>query len=67
MSTKESWPEVVGKTGEEAKEIISKDTAGKIEVHVVPQLSPCTMDYRTDRCRVFVDDNNKVVHPPCLG
>jgi len=66
MSTKESWPEVVGKTGEEAKDHICKDRP-EIEVQVIADGSPCTMDYRTDRCRVFVDGSNKVVHPPCLG
>jgi len=66
MSTKESWPECVGKTGEEAKEVISKERKD-IEVVVVADGSPVTMDFRTDRCRVFVDGSNKVVHPPCCG
>jgi len=66
MSTKESWPEVVGKTGDEAKAAIAKDRSD-VQVEVIPDGSPVTMDYRTDRCRVFVDGSGKVVHPPHLG
>jgi len=68
MSDKHEWPETVGKTGEEAKAFIQKDTEGRgITVEIVKDGSPVTMDFREDRCRVFVDGNDKVLHPPCLG
>jgi len=66
MSTKESWPELVDKSGDEAKETIAKERPD-VTVEVIPDGSGVTMDFRMDRCRVFVDGSNKVVHPPCLG
>jgi len=68
MSEKSSWPEVKDLPGEKAKEIIAKETAGRnIEIIICAENSPCTMDYRTDRCRIFVDANQKVVAAPNLG
>jgi len=61
-----SWPECVGKTGEEAKAIISQERPD-LELHILPENSMVTMDYRLDRCRIFVDANNKVVGAPRLG
>ena len=66
MSAKEEWPELVGKTGEEAKEAILKERP-ELNVQVVPELGPCTMDYRTDRVRVFVNKEGKVAGPPRTG
>lgn len=66
MSAKEEWPELVGKTGDEAKEAILKERP-ELNVQVVPELSPCTMDYRTDRVRVFVNKEGKVAGPPRTG
>ena len=43
----------VGKTGEEAKNIILKDDPS-IDVHVLPQGSIVTTDYRTNRVRVYM-------------
>ena len=54
-----SFPEAVGKTGEEAKAIIlAKDSS--LQVVVLQENSPCTKDYRTNRVRVFVDANGIV-------
>ncbi|CAM2714627.1 unnamed protein product [Rotaria socialis] len=55
---KKEWPELVGKKGEEAVKIIKKETE---------QGSPITLDYRTDRVRVFVDANGIVVTVPKIG
>merc|ERR1711976_225740 len=66
MATKEQWPEVVGKTGEEAKAAIQADRPD-VTVEVMNELSPCTMDFRTDRVRVFVNNDGKVVGPPQCG
>ena len=56
----------VGKTGEEAKNIILKDDPS-IDVHVLPQGSIVTTDYRTNRVRVYVNANGIVVQPPRRG
>ncbi|KAL6624387.1 hypothetical protein ACP70R_031708 [Stipagrostis hirtigluma subsp. patula] len=60
---KTSWPEVVGMPAEEAKKVILKDMPGA-HVVVVPVGSPVTMDYRTDRVRIFVDT---VARAPTVG
>ena len=65
-SSKTSWPDVVGKTADAAKAAILKDNP-KLKVHVLPEGSMVTMDYRTDRVRVFVDPNNKVSQVPSVG
>jgi hypothetical protein len=66
MATKEEWPEVVGQTGEEAKQKVLADRPG-LNVQIVNELSPCTMDFREDRVRIFVNNDNKVVAPPRTG
>ncbi|KAM0829717.1 hypothetical protein ACQ4PT_066704 [Festuca glaucescens] len=51
---KTSWPELVGKSVEEATKVILKDKP-EAQIVVVPAGSPVTMDYRIDRVRLFVD------------
>ncbi|KAL6864802.1 hypothetical protein ACP4OV_015953 [Aristida adscensionis] len=63
QENKTSWPEVVGLPAEEAKKVILKDMPGA-NVVVVPLGAPVTMDYRTDRVRIFVDT---VARPPTIG
>ena len=67
--TRREWPELVGKPGEEAKEIILATGAaiGVTTVQIVPEDSMVTMDYRTDRVRIFVDSNGKVARTPIVG
>lgn len=63
---KESWPEMTGKTGEEAKEAILSERPD-LTVHIVPDMSPVTMDYRPERVRIFVNTDGKVVGDPRCG
>jgi hypothetical protein len=67
-STASAWPEksLVGMTGEAAKNEI-KDVDPSLEVHVLPEDSMVTMDYREDRVRIFVDADGKVVRQPNAG
>jgi hypothetical protein len=65
-STKESWPELVGKTGEESKAAILKERA-ELNVVIIKDGSPVTRDYREDRVRVVVDEQNEVVVAPRTG
>ncbi|CAM0958471.1 unnamed protein product [Alopecurus aequalis] len=51
---KREWPELVGKSVEESKKVILKDMP-EAKIVVVPVGSIVTMDYRTDRVRLFVD------------
>ena len=65
-TNKDEWPELTGKTGEDAKAAILKDDS-KLQVDVLPEGSMVTMDYRLDRVRVFVGDDGKVVRAPRKG
>ncbi|CAN6340315.1 unnamed protein product [Urochloa humidicola] len=60
---KTSWPEVVGLPVEEAKKIILKDMPDA-DIVVLPAGSPVTMDFRSNRVRVFVDT---VAQTPIVG
>jgi succinyl-CoA synthetase beta subunit len=60
---KTSWPELVGKSVEEAKKVILKDKP-EAKIIVVLAGSIVTMDYRTDRVRLFVDT---VAEVPIVG
>ncbi|CAF0816002.1 unnamed protein product [Adineta steineri] len=60
------WSSLVGKDGKEAVEIIKKET-GLTNVVLMPPNSIYTMDYRTDRVRVTVDEQGKVASPPNIG
>ncbi|CAN6353132.1 unnamed protein product [Urochloa humidicola] len=63
---KDSWPELVGVSSEEAKKKIKEDKPGA-DVQVVPADAFVTMDFRTNRVRVFVDSNDKVAKAPKIG
>jgi len=66
MSTKDSWPELVGKTGEEATAAIKKERP-ELFVQIKLDGQPVTEDYGFSRVRIFVDKNNKVAHTPRIG
>ncbi|KAE8819412.1 hypothetical protein D1007_02637 [Hordeum vulgare] len=60
---KTSWPEVVGLTIKEAKEIILKDKP-EADIVVVPVGSAVTEDFRPNRARIFV---GTVAETPHVG
>lgn len=53
-------------TGEEAKKQIEEESPGT-SVHIVPQNSFVTMDFRTNRVRIYVDSSAKVAGAPKVG
>lgn len=63
---KTSWPELVGMNGQEAKSQLEASVSDK-QIFVVPEDGMVTMDYRTDRIRIFVDKDGNVARPPTLG
>jgi hypothetical protein len=67
----ELWPKksLVGWTGEDAKfAVLAGDkTLREENVHIVPEDSMVTMDYREDRVRIFVDADGRVVSQPTIG
>ena len=67
MECLKEWPELVGKTGEEAKEVIAASAPEVKDIIIVPQDSMVTGDFRTDRVWIFVDGAGIVVKTPRIG
>jgi hypothetical protein len=63
------WPECVGKTGAECKTLIeatgSSDLKGNVQI--IPEDFMVSMDFRTDRVRIFVDGDGIVDKIPHRG
>ena len=78
-----SWPELVGREGTYAVQYIKEKTGeidtwfkrrsdridclGLTNVLLLPEDALITMDYRTDRVRVFIDKDGIVVRTPRIG
>eukprot|EP00540_Astrosyne_radiata_P012478 CAMPEP_0116843794 /NCGR_PEP_ID=MMETSP0418-20121206/12296_1 /TAXON_ID=1158023 /ORGANISM="Astrosyne radiata, Strain 13vi08-1A" /LENGTH=69 /DNA_ID=CAMNT_0004474607 /DNA_START=161 /DNA_END=373 /DNA_ORIENTATION=- len=60
---KNEWPECMGMTGEEAKALIESEAPHLSEVVIINARDPVTMDFRMDRVRVRVINNEVVVVP----
>jgi hypothetical protein len=63
---KSSWPEVVGLTGDMAKQKILADRPD-VQVFLVPVGSMVTTDFNPKRVRVFVDKAGYVAQVPNIG
>ena len=61
-----TFPELTGKPGEEAKATLEKKYPS-LQVSIVPEDSMVTMDYLEDRVRIFVDKDGKVARDPMIG
>ena len=64
---KTSWPELVDKTCEDAKETILNENEKITYVKCLPEGSMVTKDLRRNRVRVFVDEDGIVVRTPRAG
>ena len=60
------WPELVGKSGGEAKAIVESE-APHLKVVVVPEGSMVTMDHNLQRVRIYINASGAVARPPKLG
>uniref|UniRef100_A0A0E0LB24 Uncharacterized protein n=1 Tax=Oryza punctata TaxID=4537 RepID=A0A0E0LB24_ORYPU len=54
---KSSWPELVGKKGNEAKAVISRERPDITRAILVPQVAVITDDYCCNRVRILVNCN----------
>jgi len=62
---KSEWPELVGKTEKEAREILLKEDKDlQVETHVMRPDLTFTCDFRPDRVRLVVDKAGMVQQPP---
>jgi len=60
------WPECVGKSGDECRELILAADPD-VTVQILSKDSMMTMDFRTDRVRILVDDDGIVAITPSRG
>ncbi|KAL5709509.1 hypothetical protein ACHQM5_020189 [Ranunculus cassubicifolius] len=65
-SSKTHWPELMGLSAEEAQSKIKLDMVGA-EVQVVPPDHFVTMDFNTQRVRLYLDASGKVARTPQVG
>ncbi|KAG0477857.1 hypothetical protein HPP92_012576 [Vanilla planifolia] len=63
---RDSWPELVGLTIDEALKIL-KEERPEAELVVVGKDEPVTLDYKFNRIRIFVDSDGKVARTPTIG
>ncbi|XVF83178.1 hypothetical protein PTKIN_Ptkin16aG0113000 [Pterospermum kingtungense] len=63
---KSSWPELVGKKGEDAVEIIEKENP-HVNAVIVLEGSVVTADFLCTRVRVWVDTYGVVTRVPIIG
>ena len=60
-------PPKSGKDGDEAAEEIQQENPDIKKVEIIRPGEASTADYREDRVRINVDENNKVVSAPQIG
>ncbi|CAF1673516.1 unnamed protein product [Rotaria magnacalcarata] len=63
---KTCWPELVGKTADEAVQLI-KEESGLSKIYVCGPGSRTTRDIDDERVRVSVDEHNRVTSKPTIG
>ncbi|KAK7096781.1 hypothetical protein V1264_003845 [Littorina saxatilis] len=66
VSAKTTWPELVGKSYEEAAASIRKENP-ELQVSKVAPGQPMTRDFRHDRVRIMVDENDVIIQAPSVG
>ncbi|KAK4487461.1 hypothetical protein RD792_005902 [Penstemon davidsonii] len=62
----QEWPELVGKTGKEAAAAIKEENP-KLDVIVLKDGTPVTLDFRCDRVRIMINDCGIVISTPRIG
>ena len=68
MTQEGPWPECIGKTGAECMRLIETAApALRGNIFIVPKDSFVTMDFNTDRVRIFVNENGIVEKAPGRG
>ncbi|EXB55549.1 Glu S.griseus protease inhibitor [Morus notabilis] len=64
---KNSWPELVGMNSDVAEKKIKSENPSVTSVNIVPEGSFVTMEIRSDRARVWVNENGIVTRVPIIG
>jgi hypothetical protein len=62
------WPELIGKTAEEAKnELIKNGMPLHVEIIDLEHSTDLTLEYQAYRVQIFVDEDGRVPYAPQLG
>eukprot|EP00878_Enallax_costatus_P003279 GHUV01003482.1.p1 GENE.GHUV01003482.1~~GHUV01003482.1.p1 ORF type:complete len:133 (+),score=32.02 GHUV01003482.1:237-635(+) len=63
---KTEWPELVGKTPDEAKAVLERDAPG-FKVQVLGPDMMATMEWNCKRIRLWLDKSGKISRKPIIG
>ncbi|CAN0898335.1 Proteinase inhibitor [Linum grandiflorum] len=63
---KNSWPELVGRNGDEAATVVERENS-RVDAIVVREGTPVNLDFRCDRVWVWINDNRVVTSVPRIG
>ncbi|OMO78441.1 Proteinase inhibitor I13, potato inhibitor I [Corchorus capsularis] len=63
---KNTWPELLGKSGETAKATVERENSN-VSAIVLLEGTPVTRDFRCNRVRIFVNQHGHVVQVPHVG
>jgi hypothetical protein len=66
VNVKQNWSYLVGINGNCATKVINNQRPD-LKIFIVKPNSAVTLDYRTDRVRIFVNKNNNVIRTPVIG
>lgn len=66
VAVSREWLELVGKSGEEAKEVVEKGNPN-VRVEIIPDGGTLPDDVDEDRVRIYVDSAGKVTRVPQIG
>jgi hypothetical protein len=60
------WPELQGKTADEAKAVLEKEAPG-FKIQVIGPDMMATAEYRCERIRIWLNKQQRVSQPPRVG
>ncbi|KAH7522175.1 hypothetical protein FEM48_Zijuj07G0110300 [Ziziphus jujuba var. spinosa] len=63
---KDTWPELLGKQGKFAEEVIEKENS-HVDAQIILEGTIVTQEFRCDRVRVWVDNYGTVTRVPRIG
>ena len=66
MNAVTTWPDLVGKSGEEAKTHILTESPN-MDVRIVPANTPVPLNFNPERVHIFLNEEGKVARPPYAG
>lgn len=66
MTPTANWQSLVGYHANDVANVIHRQRPD-LKVVITPAWSFVTMEYQSNRVRLWVDDNNIVVRPPIIG